>query len=48
MALYVLLAFALATGFFMIRIEDRELEARFGEAYREYRARVPAVVPRLK
>ncbi len=29
----------------MIRMEDRELEARFGEAYREYRARVPAVIP---
>ena len=47
-ALYALLGFALITGFFMIRIEDRELEARFGETYREYRARVPAVVPRLK
>jgi protein-S-isoprenylcysteine O-methyltransferase Ste14 len=46
-ALYALLAFAVVTGFFMISIEDRELEARFGEAYREYKARVPAVVPRL-
>ena len=30
-ALYGLAAFAIVTGFVMIRIEDRELEARFGE-----------------
>ncbi len=48
MPLFVLLGFAVVSGFFMIRIEDRELDARFGEAYREYRARVPAVVPRFK
>ena len=48
MPLFALLGFALVTGFFMIRIEDRELEARFGETYREYRERVPAVVPRWK
>lgn len=47
-ALYALAGFALVTGFFMIRIEDRELEARFGEAYRDYRATVPAVIPRLR
>lgn len=46
--LYTLLGFAIATGFLMIRIEDRELQDRFGEAYRAYRARVPAVVPRFK
>jgi len=45
--LLALLAFALITGAIMIRMEDRELEARFGEAYRAYRGRVPAVVPRL-
>ncbi len=44
-ALYVMAAFAIATGALMIRIEDRELEARFGEPYREYRRAVPAVVP---
>ena len=43
--LYVLALFAVSTGAVMIRMEDRELEARFGDAYREYRARVPAVVP---
>jgi protein-S-isoprenylcysteine O-methyltransferase Ste14 len=29
----------------MIGLEDRELEQRFGEEYRAYRRRVPAVVP---
>jgi len=44
-ALYALLAFAIITGGLMIRLEDRELEARFGDAYREYRRRVSAIVP---
>jgi len=35
------------TGAFMIYCEDVELEKRFGEPYREYRASVPAVIPRL-
>jgi len=47
-ALYVLAVFAVITGAVMIRLEDRELEGRFGEAYREYRARVPAVIPRFR
>jgi protein-S-isoprenylcysteine O-methyltransferase Ste14 len=42
---YGLTAFAVVTGAVMIRLEDRELEQRFGEAYREYRRRVPAVLP---
>ena len=46
-AVYLLAAFAAVTGAIMIHMEDRELEARFGEAYREYRGKVPAVVPRL-
>ncbi len=46
-ALYALAAFAIVTGFVMVRIEDRELEARFGESYRRYRERVPAVIPRF-
>ncbi len=46
-ALYALAAFAMITGAVMIRMEDRELEARFGEAFRAYRERVPGVFPRL-
>ena len=46
-ALYVLAVFAVVTGAVMIRMEDRELEARFGEAYRKYRQRVPGVLPRV-
>ncbi len=45
--LYVLAVFAVLTGAVMIRVEDRELEARFGQAYRKYCASVPAVIPRF-
>jgi protein-S-isoprenylcysteine O-methyltransferase Ste14 len=44
---YALMAFTVATGIVMIRLEDRELEERFGDAHREYRRRVPAALPRL-
>ena len=37
----------MVTGAVMIQMEDAELEKRFGEAYAEYRERVPAVLPRL-
>jgi protein-S-isoprenylcysteine O-methyltransferase Ste14 len=40
-------AFAIATGAVMIRLEDAELEKRFGEEYRQYRSTVPAVLPRF-
>lgn len=46
--LYALAGFAMVTGALMVRIEDRELEQRFGEAYREYRRAVPAVIPRFR
>lgn len=46
--LYGLAAFAVATGAVMLRIEDGELEQRFGEEYREYKRAVPAVIPRLR
>lgn len=42
-----LLIFAVLTGTFMLHAEDAELEIRFGEAYREYRSRVPAVIPKF-
>lgn len=42
-----LLVFAIFTGAIMLDMEDAELEQRFSNAYREYRKRVPAIVPRL-
>jgi protein-S-isoprenylcysteine O-methyltransferase Ste14 len=42
-----LTAFAIVTGAVMIRMEDAELQKRFGQAFAEYRKRVPAVVPRV-
>jgi protein-S-isoprenylcysteine O-methyltransferase Ste14 len=42
-----LTAFAVVTGTVMIRLEDAELENRFGDSYRAYRRSVPAVVPRV-
>jgi protein-S-isoprenylcysteine O-methyltransferase Ste14 len=44
---YGLTAFAIVTGVVMIRTEDAELEKRFGEEYREYRQKVPAILPKL-
>jgi protein-S-isoprenylcysteine O-methyltransferase Ste14 len=38
-------AFAIVTGAAMITMEDKELENRFGEAYRQYRSGVPAILP---
>jgi len=45
---WALTAFAVATGAVMIRMEDEELEKRFGEEYSSYRQQVPAVVPKLR
>ena len=44
---WLLTAFAIATGAVMIRMEDAELETRFGDQYRAYRRSVPAVLFRL-
>jgi protein-S-isoprenylcysteine O-methyltransferase Ste14 len=48
LVIYFLTGFAIATGAVMIRMEDEELERRFGEPYREYRKAVPGVLPRLR
>jgi protein-S-isoprenylcysteine O-methyltransferase Ste14 len=45
--LCALTLFAIITGALMIKAEERELEARFGDSYREYKQRVPAIIPRL-
>jgi protein-S-isoprenylcysteine O-methyltransferase Ste14 len=42
-----LTAFAMVTGAVMIRMEDAELEKRFGDSYRAYHRSVPAVLPRV-
>jgi protein-S-isoprenylcysteine O-methyltransferase Ste14 len=45
---WALTALAIVTGAFMIKMEDKELENRFGEEYRQYRSTVPAVLPKTK
>ncbi len=47
LSLFLLTALAAFTGAIMLRLEDNELEARFGDAYRTYRRSVPALFPRL-
>jgi protein-S-isoprenylcysteine O-methyltransferase Ste14 len=42
-----LTALAVVTGALMIRMEDAELEKRFGDTYRTYRNAVPTVLPRV-
>jgi protein-S-isoprenylcysteine O-methyltransferase Ste14 len=44
---YGLTVLTLITGAVMIRLEDGELEQRFGPEYRAYRRQVPAVLPLL-
>ncbi len=44
---WCLVVLAIATGAVMIRMEDAELEKRFGEEYRRYRERAAAVFPRF-
>jgi protein-S-isoprenylcysteine O-methyltransferase Ste14 len=45
---WLLTAFAIITGAVMIRLEDAELEERFGAEYVLYRQHVGAVWPRLR
>ncbi len=44
-AVWMLEAFAIVTGAVMLPLEERELVQRFGDAYREYQRRVPALFP---
>ncbi len=44
---WLLTGFALLTGAVMIRMEDAELQKRFGGTFAAYRSRVPAVMPRF-
>ena len=45
---WTLTAFAVLTGSIMITTEDNELEARFGDEHRQYRSKVPALIPTIK
>jgi protein-S-isoprenylcysteine O-methyltransferase Ste14 len=45
---YALTVFVLITGAVMIRMEDEELERRFGSKYAAYKEMVPAVMPRVR
>lgn len=45
---WLLTAFAIATGAAMVRMEDAELEKRFGAAFANYRASVGALLPRIR
>src|ERR1051326_2059430 len=44
---WILTGFAVATGAVMIRMEDSELEKRYGDDFRKYRTRVPALLPKV-
>ncbi len=44
-ACFALTAFAFVTGVVMVRLEEKELEQRFGDAYREYKKNVPMLIP---
>lgn len=44
---WALTGFAIMTGIVMIKKEEEELVGRFGEDYREYQRRVPAIAPKL-
>ena len=46
--LYGFWLFAVLTGAMMVRMEERELLARFGDQYREYQRRVPMLLPRAR
>ena len=43
---FVLTAFAVLSGAIMLRVEDGELQQRFGAEYAAYRSRVPPLFPR--
>jgi len=45
---WALTAWAIVSGTIMIKLEDRELEERFGEEYRAYQASVPSIAPKVK
>ena len=47
-AAYVAVLLTIAGLAVLVPFEERELEARFGDDFREYRRRVPAILPKLR
>lgn len=45
---WALTAFAVVTGAVMMRMEDAELEKRFGQPFQQYARHVPAIIPHLR
>jgi protein-S-isoprenylcysteine O-methyltransferase Ste14 len=45
---WLLTIFAIATGAVMIRMEDAELEKRFGDEFSAYQRKVPAILPMIR
>jgi protein-S-isoprenylcysteine O-methyltransferase Ste14 len=48
LAAYALTVFMAGAIAILIPLEERELAARFGRAYEQYRARVPAIIPTFR
>jgi len=46
-AMFTMWIFAMIFGSIMVRAEEKELEARFGEPYREYKNTVPMLIPKF-
>lgn len=47
LSVYSVLIFLTVVIAWIVRLEERELVARFGDAYRDYSTRVPRFVPRI-
>ncbi len=48
LGVYILLSLLLPMGYALVRLEERELIDRFGDQYRQYRHKVPAIIPRWR
>ncbi len=46
-ALAIVIGLSILLLIYIKRVEERELEARFGEAYRVYKENTPFIIPRI-